>query len=204
MYNVSEYKDDEEDVCMIESIQAFFQQNFPPELAVFFIAMIPLIECRGAIPFGMLVLNLPLWEVLPIAIVGNILPVPFILLLIRPVINWLKKTKVFHPLAEWIEKKGEKKKDKVTKYSKWGLFLFVAIPIPGTGAWTGALVAALLNMRVRSAFFTILFGMICAALLMTFGSWGVTTLMTGEMPQELAMIIDWFRSLFDSLCGSTA
>ena len=101
---------------MVESIQAFFQENFPPELAVFFIAMIPLIECRGAIPFGMLVLEMPLWEVLPIAILGNILPVPFILLLIRPVISWLKKTRLFRPLAHWIEGKAEKKKDRVLKY----------------------------------------------------------------------------------------
>ncbi len=180
---------------MVESIQAFFQENFPPELAVFFIAMIPLIECRGAIPFGLLVLNLPLWEVLPLAIIGNILPVPFILLLIRPVIKWFKRTKLFSPLAHWIEAKADKKKDRVLKYSEWGLFLFVAIPIPGTGAWTGALVAALLDLRVKNAFFTILFGMICAALLMTFGSWLVTFAMTGEMPQELQMIVDYFSSL---------
>ena len=180
---------------MVESIQAFFQENFPPELAVFFISMIPLIECRGAIPFGILVLNMPLWEVLPIAIIGNILPVPFILLLIRPIIKWLKKTRLFSPLAHWIEAKAEKKKDKVLKYSKWGLFLFVAIPIPGTGAWTGALVAALLDLRVRSAFFTILFGMITAALIMTVGSSVVTAIMTGETPQELRMIMDWFGSL---------
>ena len=180
---------------MVDSIQYFFQENFPPELAVFFIAMIPLIECRGAIPFGMLVLNLPLWEVLPIAIIGNILPVPFILLLIRPVIKWLKKTRLFSPVAHWIEAKAEKKKDRVLKYSKWGLFLFVAIPIPGTGAWTGALVAAILNLRVRSAFFTILFGMITAALIMTIGSAAVTAIMTGEIPQELQMVIDYFNSL---------
>ena len=180
---------------MVESIQAFFQENFPPELAVFFIAMIPLIECRGAIPFGMLVLHMPLWEVMPIAIIGNIIPVPFILLLIRPVINWLKKTKLFKPLAHWIEEKADKKKDRVLKYSKWGLFLFVAIPIPGTGAWTGALVAALLNLRVRSAFLTILLGMITAALIMTVGSTLITALMTGEMPQELRIIWDYFISL---------
>ena len=180
---------------MVESIQAFFRENFPPELAVFFIAMIPLIECRGAIPFGMLVLEMPLWEVLPIAILGNILPVPFILLLIRPVISWLKKTRLFSPLAHWIERKADKKKDKVLKYSEWGLFLFVAIPIPGTGAWTGALVAAILNLRVRNAFFTILFGMITAALIMTIGSAAITAIMTGEMPQELRTIIDYFNSL---------
>ena len=180
---------------MVETIQAFFQNHFPPELAVFFISMIPLIECRGAIPFGMLVLNMPLWEVLPIAVAGNIIPVPFILLLIRPVINWLKTTRLLHPLAHWIEAKAEKNKAKVLKFSKWGLFLFVAIPIPGTGAWTGALVAALLDLRVKSAFFTILFGMITAALIMTVGSSVVTALMTGEMPQELQMITDYFNSL---------
>ena len=168
------------------------------------IAMIPLIECRGAIPFGILVLNLPLWEVLPIAILGNILPVPFILLLIRPVINWLKKTRLFHPLAHWIEAKAEKKKDKVIKYSEWGLFLFVAIPIPGTGAWTGALVAALLNLRVRNAFFTILFGMITAGLIMTVGSSIVTALMTGEMPSEFKAIADFFGSLYQSISSGSA
>ena len=132
---------------------------------------------------------------MPIAIIGNIIPVPFILLLIRPVINWLKKTKLFKPLAHWIEEKADKKKDRVLKYSKWGLFLFVAIPIPGTGAWTGALVAALLNLRVRSAFLTILLGMITAALIMTVGSTLITALMTGEMPQELRIIWDYFNSL---------
>lgn len=177
---------------MLDSIQTFFQNNFPPQLAVFFISMIPLIECRGGIPFGMIVLNMPLWEVLPIAIAGNILPVPFILLLIRPVIIWLKKTRLFHPLAHWIEAKAEKNKEKVLKYSKWGLFLFVAIPIPGTGAWTGALVAALLDLRVRSAFFTILFGMITAALIMTVGSSLINALIAGEMPQDLKALADCF------------
>ncbi len=180
---------------MVETIQAFFQENFPPELAVFFISMVPLIECRGAIPFGMLVLNMPLWEVLPIAIAGNILPVPFILLLIRPVINWFKKTRIFRPLAHWIEAKADKNKDKVLKYSKWGLFVFVAIPVPGTGAWTGALVAALLDLRVKSAFFTILFGMICAALLMTVGSSLVTFIMSGEVPQDWQMLMDYLGSV---------
>ena len=182
---------------MIETIQTFFQENFPPQLAVFFISMIPLIECRGAIPFGMVVLQMPMWEVLPIAIAGNILPVPFILLLIRPVIAWLKTTKLFHPLAEWIERKADKKKDKVLKYSKWGLFAFVAIPIPGTGAWTGALIAALLEMKVKSAFFTILFGMICAALIMTLGSMILDGLISGQWPAELQMLGDFLAGIRD-------
>lgn len=184
---------------MIETIQTFFQENFPPQLAVFFISMIPLIECRGAIPFGMVVLQMPMWEVLPIAIAGNILPVPFILLLIRPVIAWLKTTKLFHPLAVWIEGKADKKKDQVLKYSKWGLFLFVAIPIPGTGAWTGALIAALLEMKVKSAFVTILLGMICAALIMTLGSMIVDGLISGQWPEELQLLGDLLTGIRDYL-----
>lgn len=182
---------------MVEALQLFFQEHFPPQLAVFLIAMVPLVECRGAIPFGMVVLKMPMWEVLPLAIAGNILPVPFILLLIRPVIAWFKKTKLFRPLAEWIEGKADKKKDQVLKYSKWGLFAFVAVPIPGTGAWTGALIAALLDMRVRSAFFTILLGMICAALIMTVGSAAVDGLLSGQWPEEFQMLGDFFGMVRD-------
>ena len=184
---------------MIETIQTFFQENFPPQLAVFFISMIPLIECRGAIPFGMVVLQMPMWEVLPIAIAGNILPVPFILLLIRPVIAWLKTTKLFHPLAVWIAGKADTRKDQVLKYSKWGLFLFVAIPIPGTGAWTGALIAALLEMKVKSAFVTILLGMICAALIMTLGSMIVDGLISGQWPEDLQLLGDLLTGIRDYL-----
>lgn len=182
---------------MVEALQTFFQENFPPQLAVLLISMIPLVECRGAIPFGMVVLNLPMWEVVPIAIIGNIIPVPFILLLIRPVINWFKKTKLFRPLAEWLEAKADKKKDKVLKYSKWGLFTFVAIPIPGTGAWTGALIAALLDLRVRSAFFTILMGMICAALIMTVGSALVDGVLSGQWPAEFEAIGEYLGTAKD-------
>ena len=192
---------------MIDALQAFFQAHFPPQLAVFFISMIPLVECRGAIPFGMVVLQMPLWEVLPISIAGNILPVPFILLLIRPVINWFKTTRLLSPLAHWIEGKADKKKDKVLRYSKWGLFFFVAIPIPGTGAWTGALIAALLDMRVRSAFVTILLGMICAALLMTLGSSLVNGFISGEIWESLDLAWEHIKSLWDyltSLCTGQA
>ena len=178
---------------MVETLQTFFQENFPPQLAVFLISMVPMVECRGAIPFGMVVLQMPMWEVLPLAIAGNVLPVPFILLLIRPVINWFKKTKLFRPFAEWLEAKADKKKDQVLKYSKWGLFAFVAIPIPGTGAWTGSLIAALLDMRVRSAFVTILMGMICAALIMTVGSAAVNGFMTGEWLAEFQAIGDFLN-----------
>lgn len=182
---------------MVEMLQTFFQEHFPPQLAVFLIAMVPLVECRGAIPFGMVALKMPIWEVLPLAIAGNILPVPFILLLIRPVIAWFKQTRLFRPLAEWLEAKADKKKDKVLKYSEWGLFAFVAIPIPGTGAWTGALIAALLEMRVKNAFLTILAGMICAAFIMTAGSALVDGLLSGQWAPEWQAVGDFFGGIWN-------
>ena len=140
--------------------------------------MIPFIECRGAIPFGILAFDMPVWEALLISVIGNVFPIPFILWLIRPIINWFKKTKLLKPVADWLEGKVEKNKDKVLKYSKWGLFVFVAIPLPGTGAWSGALIASLLDMRVKNAFPTILLGVLCAAIIMTVGSTAVDWLLS--------------------------
>ncbi|MBQ1555958.1 MAG: small multi-drug export protein, partial [Clostridia bacterium] len=110
-----------------------------------------------------------------------------------------KTTKLFHPLAVWIEGKADHKKDQVLKYSTWGLFLFVAIPIPGTGAWTGALIAALLEMKVKSAFVTILLGMICAALIMTLGSMIVDGLISGQWPEDLQLLGDLLTGIRDYL-----
>ncbi len=170
---------------MIESIQTFFQDTFPPEIAVFLISMVPFIECRGSIPFGIVAFNMPIWKVLALSIVGNVLPIPFILWLIRPIINWFKKTRLLKPFADWLEGKAEKNQDKVLKYSKWGLFLFVAIPVPGTGAWSGALIASLLDLRIRNAFFAILCGVLCASLIMTVGSTALSWLI--EAISSLAM-----------------
>ena len=136
---------------------------------VFLVSMVPIIELRGAVPIGIG------WGLDPIptylvSIVGNILPVPFILLFIRAVLRFMHRIKKLAPIAEWVERKADKHQEKVTKYATFGLFLFVAIPLPGTGAWTGALIAALINMRFGRAILSISLGVLTAGLIMTVGS----------------------------------
>ncbi len=147
-------------------------QEFLDHLWVFFISMLPIVELRGAIPAGAL-LGLPLWSNYLVSVVGNFLPVPFILLFIRRILSWMKTTRHFAKIALWLEEKAEKKTAKVMKYATFGLFLFVAIPLPGTGAWTGALVAALVNMRMKYAMPSILLGVLAAGVIMSLASYGV-------------------------------
>ena len=109
------------------------------ELIIFIISMIPILELRGGIlAAGPAFLNIPTWRAIPICLVGNLIPIPFILLLIRPIFAWLRKTRLFRPLVEKLEKKAMSKSDRISRYEFWGLVLFVGIPLPGTGAWTGA------------------------------------------------------------------
>ena len=141
-------------------------------LWVFFISMLPIIELRGAIPVGA-AMGLPLWSNYLVSVVGNFLPVPFILLFIRYILAWMKTTKHLARIALWLEEKAQKNTAKVMKYATFGLFLFVAIPLPGTGAWTGALVAALLDMRMKYALPSILLGVLAAGVIMSLASYGV-------------------------------
>ena len=137
---------------------------------VFFISMVPIIELRGAIPVGAS-LGLPWLNNLLLCIFGNMIPVPFILLFIRHILAWMKKTRL-HRVAEWVEEKGKKNFGKVMKYASLGLFVFVALPLPGTGAWTGALVAAMLDMRMKYALPSIFLGVVCAGIIMSLASYG--------------------------------
>lgn len=139
---------------------------------VFLISMLPIIELRGAIPVAF-ALGLPPFEAYIVSVIGNLLPVPFILLLITPVCNYLKQTRLFSWFPRLVESKVEKNRDKVTRYAVFGLFLFVAIPLPGTGAWTGALVASFLDFRFRDAFVSILCGVLAAGIIMLILSYGV-------------------------------
>ncbi|MBQ4516917.1 MAG: small multi-drug export protein [Clostridia bacterium] len=163
---------------MSQMIIDFFQgMHLSNELVVFIVSMIPIVELRGAIPFGF-VLNMNPWILYLLAVIGNLLPIPFILMLIRPIIRWFLKTKLLRPIGLWLEAKVEKNKGKIEKYEFWGLCLFVAIPLPGTGAWTGALVAAFLDMRLGRAFLSIAIGVLIAGLIMTFGS-GIVAFIIG-------------------------
>ena len=114
-----------------------------------------------------------MWEAIPICIVGNLIPIPFILLLITRIFDWMKGTKRLKPLVEKLEKKAMSKSANIEKYEFWGLVAFVGIPLPGTGAWTGSLIAALIGIRFRKAFPAIVLGVFVAAFLMTVLSYAV-------------------------------
>lgn len=140
------------------------------------ISALPIVELRGGIPAGAL-MGLPALTTYILCVIGNLLPVPFIILLWSKVFNWFKRGK-FKELLEKIQAKADTKKEKVIKYEKWGLFIFVALPLPGTGAWTGALIAATLEMRLRDAFPIILVGVLTAGVIMTIVSYGGAAIIT--------------------------
>lgn len=142
------------------------------EVIVFIISMIPILELRGGL-LAASVLNIDIVRALWICIVGNLIPVPFILLLITPVFNWLKQTKTFRPMVEKMENRALSKREQVEKYEFWGLVLFVGIPLPGTGAWTGSLLAALLGMKFKKAFPAVVLGILLASFIMSVVSYGL-------------------------------
>ena len=133
--------------------------------------MLPVIELRGSIILGA-GLNLPWWQNYLVSVVGNLLPIPFILLFIRYILNWMKHIKHLDKIALWLEDKAHKNSHKVLKYATFGLFLFVAIPIPGTGAWTGALIASLFDMRMKYSLPSITAGVLVAGVIMVCASYG--------------------------------
>ena len=137
-------------------------------LQTFLISMVPVIELRGAIPYGV-ARGLEFWQAIPVAIVGNLVPVPFIIIFIKKIFAWLRTISAgLDRLVTRLENRALSKTDTVKKYAFWGLFLFVAIPLPGTGAWTGALIAAMLEMRVKDAFPAIALGVLTAGAIITF------------------------------------
>ncbi len=156
----------------------FFSTYLGKALATFFISMVPVIELRGAIPFGV-GFGLDVCTVSVLAVIGNMIPIPFIILFIRKIFAWMRsKNDKLDGLVSKFEEKAEKHKAKITRYEFWGLCLFVAIPLPGTGAWTGALVAAMLEMRLKDAIPAIFLGVIIAAVIMAISSYIVATGMT--------------------------
>ncbi len=147
-------------------------EAFANYVYVLIISMLPIIELRGAIPVAF-ALGLPAVSSFVISIIGNLIPIPFILLLIKKVCEWMKKTKHLSGIPLYLEKKVDKNKEKVTKYGKWGLYIFVAIPLPGTGAWTGALIASFLNFKFKDSMLAIVGGVLTAGLIMAVFSYGL-------------------------------
>ena len=140
------------------------------------ISMVPVIELRGAIPIAIANgLNFP--TALLVSFIGNLIPVPFIIIFIKKIFAWMRKlSPKLNTLVKKLEERAEKKSDVVQKYAFWGLFILVAIPLPGTGAWTGALVAAMLNMRMKAAFPAIALGVAGAGAIVTFITYGADKL----------------------------
>ena len=140
------------------------------------VSMIPVVELRGGIPFGV-ARGLPVWAAYLAAIIGNFLPAPFIIVYIRRIFQWMRRRiPVLNHLVDKLEKKAHLKGQKVTKYKYLGLALFVAIPLPGTGAWTGARAAAFLDMPLRKALPSIAAGILTAGIAISILTFGVASL----------------------------
>ena len=141
-------------------------------LLTFLVAMVPVVELRGAIPFGV-VRGLNLWTAIIASILGNLIPVPLIILFIRKIFAWMRAhMPKLDGLVIRMEKKAEKNRAAVEKYAFWGLVILVAIPLPGTGAWTGALVAAMMEIRLKRAFPAIAIGVAIAGVIVSVITYG--------------------------------
>lgn len=168
---------------LAETLANFFVELFgnkiPGEVTIFLISLLPILELRGGLIAAAL-LNVPLWKAFIICYIANMIPVPFIILFIKKIFEWLRKYKFFNKIITKLEAKTEKNKDKVMRYKQWGLLLFVAIPLPGTGAWTGSLFAALLDIDIKKATPIIALGVLIAGIIMAVLSYGTAALLGGE------------------------
>jgi uncharacterized membrane protein len=141
--------------------------GFSEALAVFIISMLPIIELRGALPVAINVFDMPWYYAFTLAFLGNLLPVPFILLFFRAITRWLRRWSVFERFFNWLFERTMRRGRMIEKYERIGLALFVAVPLPVTGAWTGSLVAVLLGLRVKMAFISIAIGVFIAGIIVT-------------------------------------
>lgn len=139
------------------------------------ISMVPVIELRGGLPFGVAQGLAPLVAAI-VSIVGNLLPIPFLLLFVPKIFDWLRDKKLTHKLILWLEKKAEKNRTKIDKYGWLGLYILVAIPLPGTGGWTGALVASCFKMKFWPSMLAIIAGVFTAGAIVLGITYGVTAL----------------------------
>ncbi len=146
--------------------QFLLAHGIPNELVIFIISMCPILECRLGMVTGIGILQMPVIKSFIICFIGNIVPIPFILMLINIIFEWLKKIPGIKVPVIWLEERTLKKRDKIDKFGIWGLLLFVAIPLPGTGAWTGALLASLLHLDRKKSFGVISVGVFVATVLM--------------------------------------
>lgn len=158
-----------QEIC--RSLQEFLTAHGIPDwLVVFIISVCPILECRLGMFTAISLLHMNPFLGFAISFCGNILPIPFILVLINKIFEWLKKVPVVKIPIIWLEEKTLKKRDKIDKFGIWGLLFFVAIPLPGTGAWTGSLLAALLHLDKKKSFGVICIGVFIAGLIISVAS----------------------------------
>lgn len=150
---------------LVQWFTAYLSPYISEQAVVFLISMLPILELRGGLLAASL-LKVPPVEAIPICVVGNIIPIPFILLFIKQIFKWLKNVRIFRPIIMKLEEKAMGKSDQIQKYEFWGLVAFVGIPLPGTGAWTGALIASLLGIDIKRSSGAILSGIALATVIM--------------------------------------
>lgn len=147
---------------MIEHLSSMWQEM----LVVFGISMVPVVELRGAIPIA-IAYDIP-WQIAYLlCVIGNMFPVPFVIAYMKPIFGFIRRSKLFVKFIDWLEARTMKKAETVLKYSGIALFIFVAIPAPGTGAWTGAMIAAILGMRMKYSVPWIALGVAVAGMIVT-------------------------------------
>ena len=145
---------------------------FGKQILVFVISLMPILELRGGLIAAALLDLSPLQSYI-ICIIGNLVPIPFILFLINKILNWMRNSKHFNKMASWLDKKVEKHKGQIEKFGYLGIVLFVGIPLPGTGAWTGSLIASVLEMDKKKTFLSVLLGVFMASVIMMIFSYGL-------------------------------
>ena len=141
-------------------------------ITIFIVSLLPIIELRGGL-IAAAILKVSFIKAFIICFIGNLIPIPFILWFIRIVLNWMRKIKIFKKFVLWLDKKVEKKKGQIEKFGFWGIVAFVGIPLPGTGAWTGSLIAAMLDMDKKKSFFACMLGIFIAGIIMSILSYGI-------------------------------
>lgn len=143
-----------------------FLSIFPDWLKVIVSAMVPVFELRWSIPFGILILKMPYVSTYLLSVIGSIIPAPFILWFIPSILEWMRGTKIFGGIGNWIYNRGIQKSKSIEKYSFWGLVIFISIPLPGTGVWTGCLAASLIGIQFKKGFLAAIIGASIAGIAM--------------------------------------
>lgn len=163
---------------MLETISLWLQGTvFGKVLLTFLISLMPVVELRAGLPAGV-AMGLPIPVAFLASLAGNMLPVPFVILFARPLFKWIRAhIPALGNFVTKLESRARTKGIKALKYEAWGLLLFVALPLPGTGAWTGALIASVLDMRLKRAVPIIFLGVVIAGVIITALTWGVSALL---------------------------